>query len=95
MKWCALLLLAASLPGYAKSKPAGAPCQTGYFSIIEKDNLGNVNQGAYAKLRKWLDGDLSKKYPDVCYAVPNPSIHTVLVIIVTPDTYHGTRIVFY
>ena len=41
---------------------------------------------------KWADKDLEKKYPDVCYADPDPSVKTVFVITVTPATYHGTRV---
>jgi hypothetical protein len=43
-----------------------------------------------AKDLKWADKDLEKKYPDVCYAAPDPSVKTVFVITVAPATYNGT-----
>ena len=68
------------------------PCVITY-SIIEKDTLGNVNQGASAKNQRWLTESLEKKYPGVCYAAPDPSIKIVLVITITPATYNGTRLI--
>jgi hypothetical protein len=42
---------------------------------------------------KWADKDLEKKYPDVCYTAPDPSVKTVFVITVAPATYNGARVV--
>jgi hypothetical protein len=78
----------------AKNKDNGRlPCATTY-SVIQEDTLGNVRQGiSKAKDLKWADKDLEKKYPDVCYAAPDPSVKTVFVITVAPATYNGTRVV--
>src|SRR6185437_1154504 len=42
---------------------------------------------------KKLRGNLLKKYPDVCYAAPNPAVKVVFYISVIPATYHGHRTV--
>ncbi|MGA8530917.1 MAG: hypothetical protein WB622_14470 [Acidobacteriaceae bacterium] len=76
--------------------PCGHPqtACTVRYTIIQRDQLGNIQQGVgAAKVVKWLTGDLEKKFPDVCYAAPDPSVGTVLFITVTPATYHGTQIV--
>src|SRR6185437_5163554 len=90
-----LCLLVAVLPlptaGWAKKKPTQA-C-TIPFSIIEQDSLGNIQQGVNPKTLKWLTKDLQKKYPDVCYRPPDPSVKTVLVIVIVPGTYNGTRVI--
>lgn len=91
MKRVALFLLAA-VPAYCADKqPNVKPCSAGYYTVVTKDALGNLNQGADPSLRKWIDGDLYKKYPDVCYAPPSQSIHTVLFMTQVPDTFHTTR----
>jgi hypothetical protein len=88
MKTLALLLLLSS-PAFASKKP---PACANRFSIIEQDTLGNTIQGVKGKQASWIT-DLEKKYPDVCYAAPDPSITTVFVIKIAPDTYHGTRVI--
>jgi len=83
---CCILLLCPA-PAWAAQ-----PCVIKY-SIIQKDTLGNVTEGITGKDLKWLTKDLEKKYPSVCYASPDPSVTTVLVITSVPETYHGTRVV--
>jgi hypothetical protein len=87
------ILLVATM-ALAKDKGNGRPpCATTY-SVIQEDKLGNVQQGmSNPKNVKWATKDLEKKYPDVCYTAPDPSIKTVFVITVVPATYHGTRVV--
>ncbi len=89
-----LMLLAIPVGAAAKNKDNGRPpCATTY-SVIQEDKLGNVQQGiSKSKDLKWAGKDLEKKYPDVCYAAPDPSIKTVFVITVAPATYNGTRVV--
>jgi len=89
-----LMLLTIPVGVAAKNKDNGRlPCATTY-SVIQEDTLGNVRQGiSKAKDLKWADKDLEKKYPDVCYAAPDPSVKTVFVITVAPATYNGTRVV--
>jgi hypothetical protein len=86
--WLVVLIAALGPSGFSQSA-----CTVKY-TIVQRDTLGNIQQGAAAaKTVKWLTGDLEKKYPDVCYAPPDPSVTTVLFITVTPATYHGTQIV--
>lgn len=93
-KFLVLILLGIPVCGVAKQKDNGRPpCATTY-SVIQEDKLGNVQQGlSNPKNIKWADKNLEKKYPDVCYAAPDPSVKTVFVITVVPATYHGTRVV--
>jgi len=88
------MLLAIPVGAAAKNKDNGRPpCATTY-SVIQEDTLGNVQQGiSKSKDLKWADKDLEKKYPDVCYAAPDPSLKTVFVITVAPATYNGTKVV--
>ena len=71
---------------------ARQPCVITY-SIVERDTLGNVNQGESGKTLKWLTDDLERKYPGVCYASPSQSVRTVFLITVVPAVYNGTRLV--
>ena len=89
-----LILLAIPVGAAAKNKDNGRPpCATTY-SVIQEDKLGNVQQGiSKSKDLKWADKDLEKKYPDVCYTAPDPSVKTVFVITVAPATYNGTKVV--
>lgn len=92
-----LILMLLTIPVGAAAKKerdnGRPPCATTY-SVIEEDKLGNVEQGiSNPKNLKWANKDLEKKYPDVCYAAPDPSVKTVFVITVTPATYHGTQVV--
>jgi hypothetical protein len=88
-----LIFLVASTGALAKSKDNGRPpCATTY-SVVQQDTLGNVQQGlTNPKNLKWVDGDLEKKYPDVCYVAPDRSAKTLFVITVMPATYHETRV---
>jgi hypothetical protein len=82
-----LILLAFPVGVTAKNKDNGRPpCATTY-SVMQEDSLGNVQQGiSKPKDLKWADKDLEKKYPDVCYVAPDPSVKTVLVLTVLPAT---------
>jgi len=89
-----LMLLAIPVGAAAKNKDNGRPPCATIYSVIQEDKLGNVQQGlSRSKDLKWADKDLEKKYPDVCYAAPDPSVKTAFVITVTPATYNGTRVV--
>jgi hypothetical protein len=97
MKWIKATLLVSlmtfAVVTFAKTKDNGRPPCATVYTVIQQDTLGNVRQGlSNPKNVKWVDKDLGKKYPDVCYAAPEPSVETVFVIIVTPATYHGTRV---
>jgi len=94
------LMLLASVSAPAKDKSNGRPpCATTY-SIIVVDRLGNTEARlSDAKIMKWVDKDLEKKYPDVCYEAyrdpttdPTP-IKAFFTLTVTPATYYGTRVV--
>jgi len=89
-----LILLAIPVGATAKNKDNGRPSCATTYSVIQEDKLGNVQQGiSKSKDLKWADKDLEKKYPDVCYAAPDPAVKTVFVITVAPATYNGTRVV--
>src|SRR5713226_7114709 len=73
-----LMLLEISVGAAAKNKDNGRPLCATTYSVIQEDKLGNVQQGiSKSKDLKWADKDLGKKYPDVCYAAPDPSVKTV------------------
>lgn len=63
------------------------------FSVVMQDTLKNLKQGLSPDDQKWFREKVEKKNPSVCYVDPAPSVSLVFVIIVTPDTYHGTRVV--
>ena len=89
----ALIAFFLSSAAWAKDKIQSSPCAV-KFSVVEKDKLGNVQQGVEkAKSLKWLETDLQKKYPDVCYVTPDQMATALLYITVEPATYHGTRTV--
>lgn len=62
------------------------------FSVVSQDTLKNVTQGLPPKDAEWFQKKIEKKYPDVCYAAPNPGVSVVFYIDVTPAIYHGTRV---
>lgn len=64
-----------------------------YFSVVSEDTLKNIQQGLPKKDVEWFEKKIEKKYPDVCYAPPSPDVPLVFFISVTPDVYHGTRVV--
>src|SRR3984957_7955144 len=68
------------------------PICTVNYAIAAQDLLKNLKWGLSAKDVEWADG-LQKKYPGVCYTNDTSRAHVVLFIVVTPDTYHGTRTV--
>ena len=89
-----LVLFVIPVCAAAKKNDNGRPPCATIYSVVAEDTLGNVQQGiSNPKTIKWADKDLEKKYPDVCYAVPDPSVKTVFVITITPATYHGTKVV--
>ena len=80
----ALTLLAIPPVATAKNKDNGRTTCATTYSVIQQDEEGNVQQGiSQAKNLKWTDKDLWKRYPDVCYVAPNPSVKTVFVITAT------------
>jgi hypothetical protein len=88
-----LVLLVAGCPlAFAKDKSESFSCAV-KFSIIQKDSLGNVQQGVKDKALKWIQNDLQKRFPDVCYVSPDQPVTVVFLITVQPATYHGTRVV--
>jgi hypothetical protein len=92
-KWFIWALLVVPMSASAKAKDNGRPHCATVYTVIQQDTLGNVEQGLRdPKNVKWADKKLEKKYPDVCYALPDQKVKTVFVITVTPATYHGTRV---
>lgn len=75
----------------------GASAQTKpsctYFTVVAQDKLNNIKQGLSPADVKWFQKTFAKKYPGVCYADPTPTVPIVFYITVTPDVYHGTRVV--
>lgn len=76
---------------------AGARAQTKpsctYFTVVTQDRLNNIKQGLSDRDAKWVQKTFAKKYPGLCYAAPAPTVPIVFYIAVTPDTYHGTRVI--
>lgn len=92
MRKLVFLFLCLTTFAFAKKKPDITHCITTY-TVVERDRLGNITQGAHKKDLKWLKGDLLKKYPGVCYAPPDPSVSVVFFFTIEPATYSGTRVV--
>lgn len=63
------------------------------FSVMTEDTLQNVKAGLSPENQKWFQEKIHKKYPTLCYVEPSASVPLMFVVIITPDTYHGTRIV--
>jgi hypothetical protein len=63
------------------------------FTVVMQDTLKNFKQGLSQDDQKWFREKVEKKNPSVCYVDPAPDVSLVFVIIVTPDTYHGTRVI--
>lgn len=63
------------------------------FTVVVKDKLNNMKEGLSPADTKWFRKKIAKKYPGVCYVNPAPTVPVVFYITITPDTYHGTRIV--
>ncbi len=83
-----VVLSAASQCAWAQTSPSCA-----YLTVVSRDKLNNVKEGLSADDVKWFQKKFAKKYPGVCYAEPAPTVPIVFYISVTPDTYHGTRVV--
>ena len=97
MKSCFVGLIAAlfvslhlmvALSSSAQTKSSCTP-----FTVVTQDKLGNVKQGLSTDNLKWFQKKVATKYPGVCYAEPAPTVAIVFYITVTPDVYHGTRVV--
>jgi hypothetical protein len=58
-----------------------------------QDTLKNLKQGLSPDDQKWFREKVEKKNPSICYVDPAPSVSLVFVIVVTPDTFHGTRVI--
>ena len=86
-----ILLCAAALAAAAKNNPI-IPCQF-YFNVVTQDRLKNVSKGLSAENAEWFQKKILAKYPGACYAPPAQAAPIVFFITVTPDTFHGTRIV--
>jgi hypothetical protein len=63
------------------------------FSVVTEDALHNTKQGLSPDDVKWFLESIEQKYPKACYVDPAPSVAVVFYVTVTPDTYHGTRVV--
>ena len=74
-----------------KTKITEQPCTS--FTVVTRDKLGNVKEGLSAEDAKWFQSEVAKKYPGACYAAPSTTVPVVFYITVTPDVYHGTRVV--
>jgi hypothetical protein len=75
----------------SSSAQTSRPCTQ--FSVVTQDRLKNFNQGLSLLDQKWFREKVEKKNPSVCYVNPSPQIPLVFFIAVTPDPYHGTRVV--
>jgi hypothetical protein len=64
-----------------------------HFTVVTRDKLNNLKQGLSTDDVKWFQKAFAKKFPGVCYVDPAPTVPVVFYITVTPDVYHGTRIV--
>ena len=89
----AVAMLAALSVLFVTSASAQSKPSCTYFTVVTKDKLNNIKQGLSADDVKWFQQKLAKKYPGVCYAEPAPTVPVVFFITVTPDVYHGTRVV--
>ncbi len=88
-----LVLVGLSLFISATAPAKDHPPSCAYFTVVSRDKLNNVKEGLSAEDVQWFQKKVAKKYPGVCYADPAPTIPVVFYISVTPDTYHGTRVV--
>lgn len=75
-----------------KKSPDNPACKVN-FTVVSEDTLKNTQQGLAPKDAQWFEKKIEKKYPDVCYVAPGPDVPLVFLVTVTPDIYHGTRVV--
>ncbi len=87
-----LSLVFIAVPALANQQKPPASCKT-KFTVVREDALQNVTQGLPPKDVEWFQKKIQKKYPEVCYAAPGPDVPLVFYLTLTPDTYHGTRVV--
>jgi hypothetical protein len=66
------------------------PCKT-QFTVAWTDRLNNVRQGLSEKEGKEVQKKLTKKYPELCYAEPSPSVTLVFFVSTSEAVYHGSR----
>jgi hypothetical protein len=85
-----IAVLACSLCAPAKTKQADTSCKT-TFSVVTRDELGNLKQGLSEKQLNEIAKKLAKKYPAVCYVPPAPTVSLVFLVTISTATYHGTR----
>jgi Tfp pilus assembly protein PilE len=90
MKVLALVALLSYSAFAQKTTTAQASGCVVTFTAITEDALKNVKVGLLPKDAKWVS-KLTKKYPGVCYVEAAQKPSAVFYILVTPDTYHGTR----
>jgi hypothetical protein len=73
------------------SQQTSSACQQ--FSVLVQDELKNVKPGLSLADQKWFREKVQKKYPSLCFVEPSADVPLMFVVIITPDTYHGTRVV--
>jgi len=82
------LALALGLTLLLTGRANGQGCKLN-FSVVWTDQLNNTRQGLSADDLKWFQKKMAKKYPDVCYSDPSPSVPLVFFISQAP----GTRVI--
>ena len=91
------LFILAQLAVASTTLAAGASAQTkvscANFTVVVKDKLNNVKEGLSAGDAKWFREKIANKYPGACYVDPTPTVSIMFYITITPDIYHGTKIV--
>ena len=97
MRSCFVWLAAAFFVAMHMTAPLGSIAQTKpsctAFTVVTQDKLGNIKEGLSPDDVNWFQKKVATKYPGVCYVYPAPTVAIVFYITVTPDTYHGTRVV--
>jgi hypothetical protein len=86
----AALVLAFLLCASAHTKENDAPCKVD-FSVVTKDQLGNIKQGLSEKQSGEIAKNLAKKYPGVCYVAPAHGVPLVFLVTISTATHHGTE----
>jgi hypothetical protein len=92
MKVLALAVMLSSFLAFCQQPTTPPPGCVVTFSVATQDSLKNLKLGLLPKDVEWVN-KLQTKYPGVCYIGPNSTPHAMLLITVTPDTYHGERTV--
>jgi hypothetical protein len=93
MKVLALVgLLLSTISAFCQQATPPPPGCVVTFTVATQDSLKNLKMGLLPKDVEWVN-KLQEKYPGVCYVGPSKTPHAVLLIAITPDTYHGERTV--